>query len=69
MASTEQERPLPNYLKKLHILQQQGVLPVSVGVHQIEVAHDDWCSHLQGGLCDCEPQIKIRWSVPGAGNN
>jgi len=28
------------------------------GVHHVEVRHDDWCSLLSGGVCDCAPDVE-----------
>lgn len=26
-------------------------------IHHIEVHHDEWCAHFDGGECDCEPFV------------
>jgi hypothetical protein len=56
-----------NYMKKLLKLQAEGKLP-KVGLHDVDVAHDDWCQVYQGGYCNCDPDITIRkrpWGTPG----
>jgi hypothetical protein len=49
-----------NYLIKLRQMLAAGQLPDYVGVHDIDVYHDTWCAIHTGGLCNCDPDIKIR---------
>jgi hypothetical protein len=58
-----------NYLRKLAYLQRVGALPLSVGVHQIDVYHDKWCGIYRNDRCHCDPDIKLAWSQPAAGKN
>ena len=52
-------RRLPNYLKKLLKLHDQGKLPTA-GLHDVAIYHDDWCAINQGKPCNCDPDIKVR---------
>ncbi len=27
------------------------------GIHHVYIAHDDWCAFLQGGDCNCTPDM------------
>ena len=47
-----------NYVKKLHRLIALGALPVGVGLHQLDVCHDDWCRIYKGKLCNCDPDLR-----------
>jgi hypothetical protein len=47
-----------NYLRKLRAMQARGEL--SVGVSDVEVAHDGWCRIYRGGYCNCDPEIRVR---------
>jgi hypothetical protein len=49
-----------NYLKKLARLQAQGALPVSVGLHQLDICHDDWCHIYKGKRCNCDPDLRLK---------
>ena len=53
-----------NYMKKLLKLQAEGKLP-KVGIHDVSVAHDDWCQVYKGGYCNCDPDIKLRKPLGG----
>jgi hypothetical protein len=59
----------PNYVRKLKLLQRLGVLPASVGVHEVIVLHDAWCAHLRGRACNCDPEVKLGWSQPAVSRN
>lgn len=53
-------KPGHNYLKKIAELYRQGRFPSGM-VGEAEVRHDDWCALLvQGGRCDCDPDIIVR---------
>ena len=54
----------PNYLRKLRYLWCAGRLP-RVGLHLIDILHDDWCSVFAGWCCDCDPTIRLKGTVPG----
>ncbi len=54
-----------NYYKKLMKLHAQGKLP-TVGLHEVDICHDDWCRVYRGGYCNCEPDIRVR-QQPGLG--
>jgi hypothetical protein len=49
-----------NYLKKLLRLQAQGGLPVGVGLHQLDIYHDDWCHIYKGKRCNCDPDLRLK---------
>ena len=59
---------VPKYVRKIRYLQRIGALPSDVGVHWFSVYHDDWCQHwTQPGHCNCDPDIRLRWSHPANG--
>ena len=31
----------------------------------VQVAHDDWCMKLRGGVCTCEPVVRVVDLWPG----
>jgi len=45
-----------------------GALPRTAGYHQITVWHDDDCGIFVGKRCDCNPDIKLRFSLDGHAN-
>ena len=61
--------PQPHYVRKMHYLWRIGALPRDVGVHQIEVFHDNSCGIFQERRCDCNPDIRMKWSQPAAAQN
>ena len=59
-----------NYLRKLHYLYRIGAIPREVGVSMIDVFHDDYCRLINGrGHCNCNPDVKLKWSQPDAAKN
>lgn len=64
MTGKKPEQPTHNYLKIILKLQAQGRF--NPGLHAAEIAHDDWCKALTGGICNCNPDIKIVSRVPPA---
>ena len=58
--------PQANYIKKLHYLHALGAIPRAVGLHLITVAHDDWCGVFQERRCNCDPDIRLKATVPGS---
>ena len=60
--------PQPNYVRKLRYLYRIGAIPASVGVHMVSIYHDDWCGIYQNKPCNCDPDIKLKASVPGTMN-
>jgi hypothetical protein len=58
-----------NYVRKLAYMYRIGALPRDVGVHQIDVAHDGWYMIFAGQRCDCDPDIRLKWSQPAAVQN
>ena len=61
--------PQHNYLTKIHQMWQIGALPREVGYHQVSVYHDDWCGIFQGQRCNCDPDIKLKFSLAGHAHN
>lgn len=61
--------PQPNYVRKLHYLYCIGALPREVGLHRVDVAHDDWCGIFAGQRCHCDPEITLQWSQPARAQN
>lgn len=61
--------PQHNYLRKLRRLMASGALPRDVGVHQLDIAHDDWCDIFTGRRCNCDPTIRVRWSQSAVRKN
>ena len=57
-------RKVPNHVRKLAYLRRVGALPN--GAHKVDVLHDDWCRIFAGGNCNCDPDVKIRWSQPAS---
>lgn len=53
-----------NYIRKIKHMFALGQLPIGVGVADLYVYHDDDCKIFSGGLCDCDPDIKLKilWS-------
>jgi hypothetical protein len=60
-------RRQPNYLAKVKYLYACGALPPG-SLHHLEVRHDNWCQHWTGGSCNCNPDIRVKYSVPGNTN-
>jgi hypothetical protein len=61
--------PQHNYLRKLQLLWRTGAIPRTVGLHQIDVAHDNWCTIFEGRRCNCNPDVTLKWSQPTAAQN
>ena len=60
--------PQPNYVRKLHALYRIGAIPREAGLHMVTVYHDGWCGIYQDQRCNCDPEIRLKVSVPGAMN-
>jgi hypothetical protein len=61
--------PPHNYLAKIRRMWVAGALPRTAGYHQITVYHDDDCGIFTGKRCDCDPDIKLRFSLSGHAHN
>ena len=49
--------PGGNYTAKV----QAFASKMGVGVHEIDVTHDDWCALLRRGMpCNCDPDVSLR---------
>ena len=55
--------PPHNYEAKLLQMWAIGALPRTAGYHQISVWHDDECGVFVGKRCNCDPEIKLRFSL------
>jgi hypothetical protein len=56
----------PNYAQKLQYRWRIGALPRAVGLHMVTIWHDDWCGIYQGKACNCDPDITLKATLPGA---
>jgi len=64
------KRRVPNHIRKMLYLQKIGALPSGVGIHRYSIYHDDWCQHWEHpGRCNCNPDIRLRYSLPAGGAN
>ena len=57
--------PQPNYVRKLQYLYRTGAIPSTVGVHMVSIYHDEWCGVFKDKRCNCNPDIKLKGTVPG----
>ena len=57
-----------NTLRRLAYLQRLGALP-RVGLTSCVVYHDAWCAHFRGGACNCDPDVRVKWTQPDASKN
>ncbi len=59
-----------NHVNKIKVLIRKGVLRAEPGsIQSIEVAHDDDCGIFNGGLCNCDPDVRLRWSQSARARN
>ena len=68
MKRTRQPPQQHNNVRKLHYLWKTGAIPRDIGLHLITVWHDRWCGIYQGTRCDCDPDIRLKATVPGSMN-
>jgi hypothetical protein len=47
-----------NHVRKLLDLQALGELKFGA-IQCVEIRHDSWCSLLNGGYCNCDPEIEL----------
>jgi len=47
---------MPRYLQRLL---DGGWTPDPGELVEVVVLHDDWCSFLRGGQCNCDPDVKV----------
>jgi len=59
----------PAYLRKIAYLWRIGALPREAGYHQVTVEHDDWCAHWQQEICNCNPDVRLKFSLSGHAHN
>jgi len=69
MAKAKTKIVKDNYLRKILYLQRIGALPKSVGVHLFDVYHDAPCGIFEGKRCNCDPFVKLAFSMPDAAKN
>jgi hypothetical protein len=69
MKHRDKKVPQHNYLRKLQFMWRSGAIPRTVGLHQVSVAHDDWCGIFEGARCNCDPDIALKWSQPASAQN
>lgn len=36
------------------------VAALGPGIYHVDCYHDDWCASNRGGVCDCEPWVRLR---------
>jgi len=60
--------PQHNYVRKIQQMWRSGALPRHVGYHEVRVLHDDWCGIWTGQRCDCDPDIRLKFSLSGNNN-
>lgn len=58
-----------HYVTKIAAMAHAGLLPTDVGLHMLDVAHDEWCGYFAGQHCDCDPDIALKWSHPASSRN
>jgi hypothetical protein len=68
MSQQAKKRPQPTYVRKMHSLWQIHALPRDVGLHMGSISHDDWCGVFEDKRCDCDPEIRLKATVPGCLN-
>ena len=56
-----------NYVRKLRHLARLGAFPRG-DCARVEVFHDDWCAFFQGERCNCNPEIRLKHTIPGTMN-
>jgi uncharacterized protein YfaT (DUF1175 family) len=49
----------PKYVAKLSSLIAAGKVGKPGTVQHLVVLHDDWCAFHRGGVCNCEPDIRV----------
>ncbi len=49
-----------NYQKKIQEMAKENRLPTTAGVYILHIFHDPGCKFLQGGECDCNPDLMIQ---------
>lgn len=66
----QRKRAQPNYVRKLKYLHTIGAIPQEAGLHLVTVYHDDWCGIYAAPpqRCTCDPDIRLRATLPGAMN-
>ena len=69
MSKQGKKIPQPHYVRKLHYLLKVGALPREIGLHAVDVAHDNWCGIFEGKRCNCDPEITLKWSQPAMAQN
>jgi hypothetical protein len=73
MAKKTKRPKLHNHVRKILSLARLGKLPVQPGdLSVVDVHHDDWCAFYGSNghkRCNCDPDIRLRWTHPTAARN
>jgi hypothetical protein len=56
--------PMGNYQDDILKAAATGELPMTPGLHHVDIYHDDDCGIFKGQPCDCNPDIIQRASKP-----
>jgi len=54
--------PRHNFLPKIKALRKAGEIPQEC-LSLVDICHDDWCGFHRGGVCNCDPDVRVRASV------
>ena len=68
MSKREASLSQDNYVTRIHQMWQTGALPPEAGVHLVTIYHDDWCGMYQQTRYNCDPDIRLKVTVPGPSN-
>jgi hypothetical protein len=60
---------LPNYVKKIRYLARIGAIPRDAGLHKLDILHDSWCAIFKDKRCDCDPDVRVKASLPAISRN
>lgn len=59
-----------NHVLKIQTMIDRGELPADPrSVLSVTACHDDACGLFSGGFCNCDPDIRLRWSQSAASRN
>ena len=68
MSKQAKKRPQPTYVRKMPSLWQIGAIPREAGLRMVSIDHNERYGIFQGQCCDCDPEIRLKASVPGCLN-
>jgi Fe-S-cluster containining protein len=49
-----------NYKNKIKELVKEDKISTTPGVYILHIYHDEWCSFLKGGECNCNPDLIVQ---------